>query len=137
MTTTTVATPAPIRTGRRVAATGPLPPDRAIPTAEAIRQQWATARPDGPIPAVLNLFGDATGALLGRQLAEVRSVDDCLAIADEATAYGDHDLARVALDHARSLALRRVQTARIEALEAALAPSALEQALAGVQDPRV
>lgn len=129
MAKTMVSTTADVQVRRRIAATGPLPPVRQIPAPGAIRQQWETVRPDGPIPAVLNLFGDATGALLGLRLTAARSVDDCLSIVDEASAYGDQDMARVALEHARSLALRQRQLARIDSLEAALAPSALEQAL--------
>jgi hypothetical protein len=122
------------KTRRRVASTTDLPDlpqGRHVPSPAEVRQNWSQVHAGGPIPAVANLFGDATGQLLQRRLAEATTMDDFLGVADEARAYGDHEIARLAVDRARSLAVRQRDLQPIQALEAALQPSDLEQALRG------
>jgi hypothetical protein len=119
---------------RRVAATAPLPQlpqSRHVPSPDDVRQHWSQVHAGGPIPAVANLFGDATGQLLQNRLAAAQTMDDFLAVADEARAYGDHEVAHLAVDRARSLAVRQRDLRQIDALESALQPSELEKALSG------
>lgn len=123
-----------LKTSRRVAGTAPLaevPADRHVPTLSEVRHSWSQAHPDGPIPAVGNLFGDATGKLLQNRLDQAHTTDDCLAVADEARAYGDHAIARVAVERAAAMATRERDMRQIEALQSAMQPSDLEKALLG------
>jgi hypothetical protein len=123
-----------LKTSRRVAGTAPLsevPLDRHVPTMQEVRHTWMQSHPDGPIPAVGNLFGDATGQMLQARLASAVSTDDYLAVADEARSYGDHAIARVAVERAEAMAVREREMRQIEALQAAMQPSELEKALRG------
>ena len=118
----------------RAKVTGPLPQmpqSRHVPTLSEVRQSWQETHTDGVIPAVANLFGDATGPLLQGRLAQAQSVDDYLGIVQEARSYGDTEIAHLALDQARSLAIRDRDLRQIAALEASLQPSELEKALQG------
>ncbi|MBC7541364.1 MAG: hypothetical protein H7338_01390 [Candidatus Sericytochromatia bacterium] len=121
-------------TPTRASVTGPLPQlpqGRHVPTMAEVRRSWQGAHADGAIPAVANLFGDATGSLLRGRLGQAQSVDDFVGIIEEARSYGDNDIALLALDKARSLAIRGRDLRQIDALEAALQPSELEKALQG------
>jgi hypothetical protein len=116
----------------RASMTGPLPQlpsGRHVPTVAEVRQSWTETHADGTIPAVANLFGDATGSLLQGRLSSAQTTDDFLGIVEEARSYGDTEIAHLALDRARSMAMRGRETRQIVALEAALQPSELEMAL--------
>jgi hypothetical protein len=121
------------QTRRRVSGTAPLvvPESRHVPSAADVRHHWLQLKPGGPIPAVGNLFGDATGNLLQGRLDQACSTDEFLAVADEARAYGEHEIARMAVEAARALAVREQDRRQIEALQAAMQPSELERALGG------